>query len=62
MFAFRAVQEFLFNVVKHAGVKSARVDVAGAQRQLIISVIDPGKGFDPSILVRDTIKKAELDC
>jgi PAS domain S-box-containing protein len=52
MFAFRAVQEFLFNVVKHAGVKSARVDVAGAQRQLIISVIDPGNGFDPSILVK----------
>lgn len=52
MFAFRAVQELLFNVVKHAGVKSARVDVAGAQHQLTISVIDQGKGFDPSILAK----------
>ena len=50
MFAFRAVQELLFNVVKHAGVKDARVSVSGTQGQLTISVSDKGKGFDPSIL------------
>lgn len=52
MFAFRAVQELLFNVVKHAGVKNARVSVSGAQGQLTISVSDTGKGFDPSILLK----------
>lgn len=49
-FVFRAVQELLFNVAKHAGVKRTRVSVAGVQGQLTISVSDSGKGFDPSIL------------
>ncbi len=56
MFAFRAVQELLFNVVKHAGVKGARVSVSGTQDQLTISVSDPGNGFDPSILKRHNHK------
>ncbi|KJS33078.1 MAG: hypothetical protein VR64_04000 [Desulfatitalea sp. BRH_c12] len=56
MFAFRAVQELLFNVVKHAGVKSARVSVSGTQGQLTISVSDPGKGFDPLILKKPNHK------
>jgi CheY-like chemotaxis protein len=47
---FRAVQELLFNIVKHAGVKKAGVDIAHAQNALTISVSDQGRGFDPCAL------------
>ena len=42
---FQAVRELLFNVVKHAGVNRAMVELAwdGA---LIVRVIDKGKGFE----------------
>ncbi len=50
IFLFRAVQELLFNVVKHAGVKTARVTFAGSERGFFIIVSDYGKGFDPSFL------------
>jgi PAS domain S-box-containing protein len=50
VFIFRAVQELLFNLVKHAGVKSGRVDLSGANGSLEISVSDQGKGFDLSML------------
>jgi PAS domain S-box-containing protein len=50
VFIFRAVQELLFNLVKHAGVKSGRVDLCGTNGVLEISVSDQGKGFDLSRL------------
>lgn len=50
VFIFRAVQELLFNIVKHAGVQSARVEVAESGHELIVTVSDPGQGFDTSIL------------
>ena len=50
VFMFRAVQELLFNVVKHAGVKSARVFLTGSDDFLIITVSDQGRGFNPGAL------------
>jgi PAS domain S-box-containing protein len=45
---FRGVRELLFNVVKHAGVMSARVHLeCGHDGQTVIVVSDDGAGFDP---------------
>jgi signal transduction histidine kinase len=45
---FESVRELLFNVVKHSGVRQARVQIQSAGREeLKILVIDHGKGFDP---------------
>ncbi|HEX6385511.1 MAG TPA: PAS domain S-box protein [Anaerolineae bacterium] len=40
------VQELLFNVVKHAGVRYARLYVREVEEQLVIHVEDSGTGFD----------------
>ncbi len=50
VFLFRAVRELLLNVDKHAGVKSAGVEVAGRDDQVVITVNDSGNGFDPTIM------------
>lgn len=55
-FLFRAVQELLFNIVKHSGVDTAQVKVAESDDDLIITVSDPGKGFDTSMLETYTPK------
>jgi PAS domain S-box-containing protein len=44
---FESVREILFNVVKHAGVSEARVDVRCTDGKLLIAVVDRGSGFDP---------------
>jgi PAS domain S-box-containing protein len=44
---FQASRELLFNVVKHAGVKSARLTVASDDHHVVIAVEDRGRGFDP---------------
>jgi signal transduction histidine kinase len=49
-FLYRAVQELLFNVVKHSGVKDATVRVRRLGRCLGLSVSDRGRGFDPQTL------------
>ncbi len=49
-FLFRVVQELLFNVFKHAGVKTARVHVSALNGRLSVTVSDRGKGFDPAAL------------
>ncbi|HEX2994789.1 MAG TPA: chemotaxis protein CheB [Anaerolineales bacterium] len=49
-FLFRTVRELLFNVVKHAGVKAARIEVNRADDLIQIIVEDEGAGFDPSVL------------
>lgn len=43
---FQAVRELLFNVVKHAEIDSARVELAHTGSELVIAVIDEGRGFD----------------
>jgi PAS domain S-box-containing protein len=47
LFLFRAVQEMLFNVVKHAQVREATVRVRRIGRHVCLSVSDQGRGFDP---------------
>jgi PAS domain S-box-containing protein len=55
-FLFRAVQELLFNIVKHAGVTDARIVLSGSDTNLIIAVSDNGRGFNADIL-NDPINK-----
>jgi len=48
---FQSIRELLFNVAKHAGVKSARVEMSCDEtNRLRISVIDQGTGFDPDTI------------
>ncbi len=49
-FLYRAVQELLFNVVKHARVKEAAIRVRRLERYLCLTVSDRGRGFDPQAL------------
>jgi len=47
MFLFRAAQEMLFNVVKHARVHEAALRVRRRGRRVYLCVSDRGRGFDP---------------
>jgi PAS domain S-box-containing protein len=49
-FLFKTTQELLFNVVKHARVNNARVQVRQYGRCVYLSVSDRGRGFDPQEL------------
>jgi PAS domain S-box-containing protein len=49
MTAFRAVQEALTNVARHAQAESAAVEVRAQRTQLHIEVRDAGKGFRPRV-------------
>ncbi len=42
---FKAVREMLFNVLKHAGVREARVKIECEKEMIKVSVIDRGRGF-----------------
>jgi signal transduction histidine kinase len=44
--AFKVIRELLRNVVKHAGVKSAKVTVTHTLRELRLAVEDQGVGFE----------------
>lgn len=55
-FLFRATQELLFNVVKHAGVKAAQILLSEANGKFVITVSDEGRGFDPEILQSASVK------
>jgi len=45
----QSVRELLFNVVKHAGVREARVEVSGTTAgRILVAVSDSGVGFDPA--------------
>jgi len=43
---YQLVHELLFNVVKHAGVDRARVNLVREENQLVLLVEDEGAGFD----------------
>lgn len=43
---FNAVRELLFNVVKHAGVREADLEVVDSAELVEITISDRGKGFD----------------
>ena len=47
---FQAVRELLFNVVKHAQVDAARVDLTQCEGYIYLRVADAGAGFDPATL------------
>jgi signal transduction histidine kinase len=44
---YRAAQELLFNVVKHARVHEARIRIRRRGRYVCLLVSDRGRGFDP---------------
>jgi signal transduction histidine kinase len=44
---YRVVQEGLGNVAKHAGAGKARVTVEGRGREIVLTIGDDGRGFDP---------------
>jgi signal transduction histidine kinase len=45
---YRVAQEALSNVVKHSEVKEARLELAGESGDLLLRVVDAGRGFEPS--------------
>lgn len=51
-FLFRTAREILFNTVKHAQVKEARLRLQRRRGQLWLTVADQGRGFDPQTLSR----------
>jgi CheY-like chemotaxis protein len=53
-FLYKAAQELLFNVVKHARVNEARVRLRRVGRCVCLSVSDHGRGFDPQELTETT--------
>jgi PAS domain S-box-containing protein len=50
---FHSTRELLFNVVKHAGVKTARVEIVQEDSRIRVDVEDEGVGFDPIQLKRE---------
>ena len=51
-FLFRTGQEILFNTVKHARVKEARLRLQRKSGRLWLTIADQGQGFDPKTLGR----------
>jgi len=45
---YRVAQEALSNVVKHSEVKEAQLELAGESGDLVLRVVDAGRGFEPS--------------
>ena len=43
---FQAVKELLFNIVKHATDKAAKIEVRNADQQVRVVITDGGPGFD----------------
>ena len=50
MFLFRAVQELLFNVNRHAATKTAKILFLRSDDHIKVTVSDRGQGFDPAAL------------
>jgi signal transduction histidine kinase len=55
VFIFRAVQELLLNIVKHAKVESARIDLSRTDQWFVLTVSDQGRGFNPEVLESYTV-------
>jgi PAS domain S-box-containing protein len=52
VFLYRTAQEILFNVVKHARVKEARLRLQRLRGGVWLTISDQGQGFDPRALGR----------
>jgi len=50
---FQAIREFLFNIVKHAGVHQATVRLAHENNTGRITINDSGRGFDVASVIHD---------
>lgn len=48
---FRICQELLANVIRHANANKVRVIIKSIKEQILLSVIDDGKGFNPDTTV-----------
>jgi len=53
-FLFRAGQEILFNIVKHARVEEAHLRLQRRGERLWLTIADRGRGFDPRAIGRTT--------
>jgi PAS domain S-box-containing protein len=53
MLLFQSIREFLFNVVKHAGILEAKVTLEHVDGHGRIKVSDDGKGFDTEAVLND---------
>ncbi len=51
-FLFKAGREILFNVVKHARTREAKLRLQQVREQLWLTITDRGHGFDPELLGR----------
>lgn len=49
---YRAAQEILFNIVKHAGVRDARLRLQRVRDELWLTISDKGRGFEPASLAQ----------
>ena len=49
---YRIVQELINNTMKHAGARTAIIQISKTDNQLAVTVEDDGKGFDTSVLSR----------
>ena len=52
VFIFQIVRELLFNVVKHAGVRQAWIQLVAKEDTLEVTVSDHGMGFDVTRLAK----------
>jgi PAS domain S-box-containing protein len=57
---FQSVRELLFNVAKHAGIKTARVEIIQEAGQIRVEVDDEGVGFDPIQLQGENAKSGGM--
>jgi len=51
---YRIIQELINNTMKHAGAKTAIVQVTHTDRQIAITVEDDGRGFETTLLTRSS--------
>lgn len=54
------VRELLSNVIKHAGVSKAILDVELTDRNITIDITDNGRGFDTSKIIDPSINSSKL--
>jgi signal transduction histidine kinase len=48
---FRVIQEALNNIIKHAEATAARITIQSIGRDIVIKVLDNGKGFDHELAI-----------
>lgn len=57
---FQIVRELLFNVVKHAGVNQAMIEVSEEDGRLRVEVSDRGQGFDVAVSMTEVRQRSGL--